>query len=84
MCSALGTDPQTLTSAGNLGQLLFELGDKTAAAPLLREAVEGLTAVYSADHSLVRHYQEVLNVLSGAEEEEETTYQRMAKRRRCE
>ena len=80
----------------HLGVLLFEMGDKTPAAPLLREAVEGLTAVYSADHSLVRHYQQVLDRLgqesdseeaSGSEAEEpqeETMYQRMAKRRRRE
>ena len=54
------------------------------ASPLLREAVQGLTDVYSAEHPNVRHYQSFLNVLADAEEEEETMYQRMAKRRRRE
>ena len=33
--------------AGNLGILLCNMGDEAAAAPLLCEAVQGLTAVYS-------------------------------------
>ena len=58
----------------HLGVLLFEMGDKTPAAPLLREAVEGLTAVYSADHSLVHHYQECLDDMGeDSESESEST-----------
>jgi hypothetical protein len=76
--------PDTLEHTGDLGQLLFDMDDSAAAAPLLREAVQGLTDVYSAEHPHVRHYQSFLNVLSDAEEEEETMYQRMAKRRRRE
>ena len=58
-----GQHPQTHQAAGNCGVLLFKMGDKAAAAPLLREAVQGLTAVYSTEHRLVRHFQEFLNRL---------------------
>ena len=69
------------------------MGDDAAAAPLLREAVQGLTDVYDAEYSLVHHFQDFLDVLgegsdseeeSESEAEEETMYQRMAKRRRRE
>ena len=91
-----GGHPQTLQNVGDLGQLLFEMGDHAAAAPLLREAVEGLTAVYSAEHPLVCHYQDFLDDLPEAspteeptseadgQQEEETMYECMAKRRRRE
>ena len=49
--------PQTHESAGNMGVLLLAMDDDAAAAPLLREAVQGLTAVYGAEHRLVQHYQ---------------------------
>ena len=72
---------------------MIKMGDDAAAAPLLREAVQGLTDVYDAEHPMVRHLQDFLDDLgegSGSEEEsepeaeEETMYQRMAKRRRRE
>ena len=44
---------QTQESAGDLGQLLVEMGDEAAGAPLLWEAVQGLTAVYGAVHHLI-------------------------------
>ena len=36
---------------------LHNMGDTAAVAPLLREAVEGLTAVYGAEHQLVVRFQ---------------------------
>ena len=74
---------------------MLNMGDKAAAPPLLREAVQGLTAVYmySAEHPGARHYQDFLNNLAGDSAcdsesegvpEEEIMYQRMAKRRRRE
>ena len=66
-----GGHPQTLQNVGDLGILLFDMGDDAAAAPLLREAVQGLMDVYSAEHPLVRHFQSFLDDLteSGSEEE---------------
>ena len=67
------------------------MGDEAAATPLLREAVQGLTTVYSAEHQLVSTFQEFLDAVAEGfeseeeeEEEEETMYERMAKRRRRE
>ena len=37
------------------------MGDDAAAAPLPREAVQGLAAAYSAAHPLVRHFQAILD-----------------------
>ena len=59
----LGSHPQTQESAGNLGTVLFTAGDETAAAPLLREAVQGLMAVYRAEHPLVGRFQSFLDLL---------------------
>ena len=56
--------PQTLEGQGNLGIMLINMGDDAAAAPLLREAVQGLTEVYSAEHSQVRHFQGELDRLT--------------------
>jgi hypothetical protein len=73
------------------------MGDDAAAAPLLREAVQGLADVYSAEHPHVHRYQGVLDrsaerqaanaaaqpveAPAAAGHEEETMHERMAKRR---
>ena len=56
--------PDTHQSAGDLGKLSVKMRDDPAAAPLLQEAVQGLTAVYSAEHRLVLHYQSGIDALT--------------------
>ena len=56
--------PETHERAGNLGRLFYNMNDHAAAAPLLREAVQGFTAVHSADHHLVHDVQGTLDRLA--------------------
>lgn len=48
---------ETHQRAGELGELLFTMGDLVAAEPLLRKAMQGL---HGAEHRLARKYQQIL------------------------
>ena len=81
----------TLETAACMGECYCRLGQHAAAAPLLEEAVAGTTAIFDEAYLHVRYYQRWLDCNAREERgplyedfqvEQETPYERRAKRRR--